>query len=162
MSNLVFITKCRLCPKSYQAHGLVVENNVPSTDTMKFIMKLNEHVSKAHPNEYTHCFLSGQQLHGLMVMSQFESSDPKFQAEIDSIRHQVHKQTRKYRVSDDKLRMKAHVIAARLRDAPTTEPNLKPEDILLEALTEMRAILEEFPPFSPGNQPEPLPQIVVP
>jgi hypothetical protein len=108
--------------------------NTPTPELMKFSHSLSQHLIKKHPERVNLNLAIYQMYDSYSVLACFVLSGP-LQIEYDKMRHQLHKNTRLVRVSDQKLIEK--VTALGLLSS-------RDQQAVLQMFTEMRDIYEEI------------------
>lgn len=152
-------TKCRLCgyvfpPELFQSATLLLDNpQAKAQQVQQAMMPLVEHLSKFH-NEglalspgagrttvsQNKSYMSMIELQaatyrGLLVMMAFDVSDELIDKQRDYLRWQIHQQTMRARVSDERIRERAISFC--------NTADFSSIDDLVKLLTEMRDSLEE-------------------
>ncbi len=150
-TKLAYITKCRLCPKAFNAFGVHVENNQPDQETIDYVLKLNSHLEERHKQQFMECSFAGYELQGLQAMSHFSSADPGFTNLLHTARRRIADRVRAIKVPDQVLQAKASELTAAILRELHNKENGDPQAVALKMLTEMRDLLEERPPFFAEN-----------
>jgi hypothetical protein len=103
MSELLHITKCRLCPKQFQAPPLPVPiiGQPAPVHTFKYVEVLAKHMQSKHPKEWQALLNLTNQYAGLLTIRAFETADPALQKAEDLVRFSLHQITRRNPPPDD-------------------------------------------------------------
>lgn len=97
MSELMHITKCRLCPKQFTAEPLpvpIIGQPAPS-NVRKYVEALSKHLASKHPQEWAALLNLTNQYAGLLTIRAFETQDPALQRAEDLVRFSLHQLTRR-------------------------------------------------------------------
>jgi hypothetical protein len=165
MSEIAVATRCTLCNrKFYGPRGPAVVGEQPSGRMAHFVQQLGEHIAQAHPEQSQMMMLRIWEFQGWLLLSLFDTDDPKVSDQRDRFRWLIHQATLRCRA--DKLDVKAAELAHGLYDYIDREDPDPGEiesyaaQMLLGALQELRQITEE-PDLYPTVQAEPTPKIEV-
>jgi hypothetical protein len=103
MSELTYITSCRLCPKQFTAAALpvpIIGQPAPA-NVAKYVEALSKHLSSKHPKEWGAVLNFVNQYAGLLTIRAFETQDPALQRAEDLVRFTLHQLTRRNPPPDD-------------------------------------------------------------
>jgi len=97
-----YLTTCRHCPQQFNALSFgvpIIGQPIPER-VVKFVSALGEHLVSKHKDLMQQLSGSIQDFTGLMLINQFESTDPGLNARADAIRADIHRRTRKHFITD--------------------------------------------------------------
>jgi hypothetical protein len=165
MSEIAVATRCTLCPrKFYGPRGPTVVGEQPSGRMAHFVQQLGEHIAQAHPEQSQMMMLRIWEFQGWLLLSLFDTDDPKVSDQRDRFRWLIHQATLRCRAEN--LDVKAAVLAEALYefirrvDPDHDEIKEHAAKLFRAGLEELRQITEE-PDLYPTVQAEPTPKIEV-
>src|SRR5271166_4900446 len=155
MSELAMTAKCSLCNRMFAGPQLVlVGKGVDAVNNrlMQFMEKLTGHVMNEHKEVAQGIVLAASEYQGMLILSQYQTSDDNLKLQTDVIRWGLHQKTLAARYTDAQLEQWVGQIVpelltlADMRDVKTLTTNL------IGMLQSMRDKLEEpgkytFSPF---------------
>lgn len=108
--SLTHITTCLLCdptkPKKFSAPSMpeVKPGEQPPEAIGKFIQALGVHLAKDHPQALASIQQMGAMFQALILMRNFQTTDPGVHRAAELTRHFIHKMTQREPLSDDAVR----------------------------------------------------------
>lgn len=108
--SLTHITTCLLCdpakPKKFVAQSMpeLTPGEQPPEAIGKFIQALGAHLAKEHPQALASIQQMGAMFQALILMKNFQTTDPGVHRAADLTRHFIHKLTQRAPLSDDAAR----------------------------------------------------------
>lgn len=140
MSSITLPINCRHCGKVMKTAGPVIIGEKPEERTARQMQALGEHLQATHPEALMKAVMIGAQVQGMLLMQNFETSDPTITTHMDQMRYEIHHNTRRIRIPDASIALRVSKI------------ELSPDQAeeVAQAMREMRDILMET-----DRQPEP-------
>jgi hypothetical protein len=166
MSEIAVATRCTICNrKFYGPRGPTVVGEQPAGRMAHFVQQLGQHIAQAHPEQSQVMMLRIWEFQGWLLLSLFDTDDPKVSDQRDRFRWLIHQAT--LRCKAENLDLKAAEVANQLihwivngGDRDLEVIRSLTTDLCLSALQELRNITEE-PDLYPTIQAEPTPKIEV-
>jgi len=137
-------TKCRHCGKAFYGPRTVLKiGEQPPQRFMKYLAEINEHIAKQHPKEFELAFMLGAELQGMLVLANFDTSDPEVIDQRNYYRWKVHQATLAARIDDATILRKATEAVERIFAAPSLTIRQDLVDAMAAQLRAARDLLEE-------------------
>ena len=106
MSELAMTARCSHCQRMFAGPQLVlVGKGVDAVNNrlMQFMEKLTAHVMNEHKEEARGIMLAASEYQGMLILSQFQTSDENLKTQSDVIRWGLHQRTLTARYSDQMI-----------------------------------------------------------
>jgi hypothetical protein len=139
-------TACRHCEKKFYGPTTIlrVGEEAPAR-FYKYLAEINNHIAKRHPDIFQAAYIRGTELQGMLVMQNYESSDPEVIDQRNYYRWKVHQVTLNAKIDDATIARKADET---LNDAfgPLDQPPILRAALKMaieKKLREIRDILQE-------------------
>jgi hypothetical protein len=129
---------CSFCRRTFSPTNPPVIGERPEDRIGRLSGMLAGHLAKEHKQEFATLALSGQQVVGWILTTQFRHNDPQLTQFSEATRKQIRKITKVVEISDEK-------IAAQV-DALLSVGNGATRENLIRLLKGMRDAIEETPP----------------
>ena len=108
---------CRLCRRTFYGPGaVIVGSGTDQTPHAQFLMKLGEHMQRAHPKEDQALQIKTYELIGYFRLMNYSISDPELFRQLDFLRWTFHRQTMANVIPDDKLEEQTDALSQRIAD----------------------------------------------
>lgn len=108
---------CRLCRRTFYGPGAVTLGTDQANPALaQFLMKLGEHMHRAHGKEDQALQTKTYELIGYFRLMNFSISDPELFRQLDFLRWTFHRQTMANIIPEDKLQEQSAALSKRLAD----------------------------------------------
>ncbi len=144
-------TTCRSCPQppapgswviDHYTLGIPIIGQSAPERVIKFVGSLTEHVAGHHKDDMQKISASLQDFYGLLLINQFDVSDPGLLQRADGIRAEIHRRTRRHFITDEQIA----VLTGRLTMKPADKETVG------ALMRGMRDAYEEIGEYSPEKQ----------
>lgn len=153
---LTHITKCLLCPAGKPARIVsdpmpqVKPGEQPPEAVGRYVQALTDHIRKKHPEAYAHIYAMAQIMMALLVVREFETTDPGVGTAREQLRNFIHRMTRKNDVTETDMLVRLERIDDAVRFFERDGKDAIDKDRILDELRNLRNFLLEEGEYQPA------------
>lgn len=154
--SLTHITKCLLCPIEKRARIVsdpmpqVKPGEQPPEAVGRYVQALTDHIRKKHPESYAQIYAMAQIMMALLVVKEFETTDPGVETAREQLRNFIHRMTRKNDVTETDIQVRLEHIDDSVTFFERDGKDAIDKDRILDELRDFRDFLLEEGDYAPA------------
>lgn len=146
-ARIALPSTCRICGEAFTTPSLLIVGQTDEERLGEFGGRLAQHILTSHKDVALYAATMHQQFDGMICLMNFNIAEDKLVEQLDMIRFQIHRLTRRAVVTDDTLMQKTAELGL-----------LNPDDEqrVFDLMKTMRDVLEErgrYPHLTPSPAP---------